>query len=370
MTVVTNTGKVIFLGNFSQFDTNETNSDYEDASALVGTTLSGFAANANIVDAIYDDTNDNGAISSDHFSGSTDTLNGSIIDVAMLVSVEILLDGGSTISRSVVGYQTQDGDVYLTDLFDRIPEGTRMQSLEVTGVSQTGDSSPVSGHQTSGNYYMDDIGFVCFAASTLIRTEHGDTPVEHLKTGDLVATKDNGFQPIRWIGCKHLSATQLGRHTHLRPVRIRAGALGENSPLQDLSVSPQHRILVQSKIASRMFDSCEVLVAAKHLCALEGIASNSEAKGVTYYHLLFDQHEIVTSNGAETESLYTGPEALKSISPSARLEVFGLFPELNDMSYLPKPCRKLINGHAGRQLVARHKKNFTPMRSTCPSDLD
>jgi hypothetical protein len=46
----------------------------------------------------------------------------------------------------------------------------------------------------------------CFVAGTLIRTEHGETPVEDIKAGDLVFTHDDGLQPIRWVGRRTVSA--------------------------------------------------------------------------------------------------------------------------------------------------------------------
>ena len=53
-----------------------------------------------------------------------------------------------------------------------------------------------------------------------------------------------------------------------RPIRIRAGTLGNGLPEADLIVSPQHRVLVRSGIARTLFGADEVLVAAKQLLAL------------------------------------------------------------------------------------------------------
>lgn len=76
--------------------------------------------------------------------------------------------------------------------------------------------------------------------------------------------------------------------------------MGAGIPDRDLLVSPQHRVLVRSAIAQRMFGSSEVLVAAKQLLQLPGISLAEDVAGVSYVHLLFDRHEIVVSNGAET----------------------------------------------------------------------
>ena len=53
-------------------------------------------------------------------------------------------------------------------------------------------------------------------------------------------------------------------------------------------------------------------MAAKDLLQVEGIDVVQDAESVTYVHCLLDRHQIVESEGAETESLFTGPEALKN----------------------------------------------------------
>lgn len=150
---------------------------------------------------------------------------------------------------------------------------------------------------------------------------------------------------------------------HLRPVRIFAGALGKGLPVSDLLVCPQHRILVRSRIAARIFDADEVLVAATQLTAISGIDIAEDEKEVEYFHFLFDQHEIVYAEGAETESLYTGPEALNALSAAAVREIFEIFPELVTLD--PKtpspPARRLIPGKLGRNLAKRHCNNQMPL---------
>ncbi|HRM75197.1 MAG TPA: Hint domain-containing protein, partial [Paracoccus sp. (in: a-proteobacteria)] len=99
------------------------------------------------------------------------------------------------------------------------------------------------------------------------------------------------------------------------------------------------------------------LVAAKQLLLIEGIDQVTEFDEVEYFHFLFDQHEIVFSNGAETESLFTGPEALKSVSAEQRGEILSLFPELNDLDYVAEPARMLLSGRLGRKLSQRLAQN-------------
>ena len=201
------------------------------------------------------------------------------------------------------------------------------------------------------------IEIICFCDGTEILTIDGPTTVEDLEEGDLVLTMDNGYQPVRWIGCKALSSADLDASSKLRPIRIAAGALGHGTPAKDLMVSRQHRVLLRSSIAGRMFGVEEVLVAAVKLVGLPGIKIAEDVESVKYYHILFDRHEIIFSNGAATESLFTGPEALKAVSEDARAELIALFPDITETT--TRVAARLIptKGKSLKRLVARHAKN-------------
>ena len=205
----------------------------------------------------------------------------------------------------------------------------------------------------------------CFTLGTLIETAQGDRLIETLRPGDMVLTRDNDQQCIRWIGRAHLDARRLDLQPNLRPIRIRAGAIGPGMPAQDLIVSPQHRILVRSAIAERMFHTGEVLVAAKHLLGLSGIEVLNPAEGVVYLHLLLDRHEILNSNGAWSESLYTGPQAIRGLPPAARRELRAIFPELNS-GHPPTGARRFLSGREGRRLALRHGKNSRDLVTAGP----
>lgn len=201
----------------------------------------------------------------------------------------------------------------------------------------------------------------CFGKGTLIQTPLGARKIEDLQIGDLVETVDNGAKPILWIGHSELTPSQILEHPNLAPVHIAAGALGKGLPETDLVVSPQHRILIRSKIAERMFDTSEVLIPAIKLVGLPGIKQNLTPKAISYYHILFDQHEVVVSNGAHTESLYTGKQALKAVGPAAFREITTLFPEIMDPEYIPPQARYIPKGKMMKQLTERHAKNNKPL---------
>ena len=203
-----------------------------------------------------------------------------------------------------------------------------------------------------------EVGLICFCRGALIKTTCGEMPVEALSVGDRVLTLDHGYQEIRWIGGRKVSASELETNPRLKPVRIRAGALGRGVPETDLSVSPQHRVLVSSPVALRMFGSSEVLIPANKLLVLPGIDIASEIEGVEYFHMLFDAHQVVWSNGALTESLFTGPEALKAVSPEARQEIATLFPDIVQPDFAPASARPIPrNGKQMKRLAERLAKN-------------
>jgi hypothetical protein len=91
------------------------------------------------------------------------------------------------------------------------------------------------------------VDVACFVQGTLIATPKGEKPIEYLKPGDLVLTRDNGVQDIRWIGSRHIGWQTLTSNPHLKPVVIRWGALDWGAPAHDLHVSPNHRILVRDE---------------------------------------------------------------------------------------------------------------------------
>ncbi|MEM9787565.1 MAG: Hint domain-containing protein [Pseudomonadota bacterium] len=201
----------------------------------------------------------------------------------------------------------------------------------------------------------------CFAAGTRIRTVRGPAKVEDLCPGTMIATADGGHAVLRKVLSRQLSGAELRAASNLWPVRITAGALGGGLPTRDLCVSRQHRMLVRSKIAKRMFGSAEVLIAAHQLTALPGIDLLQPKQSITYFHLLFDCHQVIFAEDAPSESLYLGPEALKSIHPDAREEILAIFPQFATSAQTPEPARPLPIGRLQSQLIARHVKNDKPV---------
>lgn len=258
--------------------------------------------------------------------------------------IDVDLNGNNTIGTGENGY-------YLIFIGDPPPADT---DLTIQGISSNNNAYP-----------HDDLGalVVCFARDTQIMTDRGQVAVQALGGGDLIMTRDAGLRPVRWIGSQRLSAATLNAFPNLRPIRIRAGALGEGCPSQDLLVSPQHRVLVRSRLAQDLFGADEVLVAAKQLLSIAGIETAEDLPEVEYFHFLLDDHQVVFANGAEAESLYTGRQALKAVGRAALDEIYAIFPELRDRDPddRPEAARRLLTGRQGRILAARHAAANRPL---------
>jgi len=171
-------------------------------------------------------------------------------------------------------------------------------------------------------------GVICFTPGTRIRTKDGTRLIEDLREGDLVQTKDNGLQPLRWIGSRRMSGVRLFAMPKLRPIRIAGGALGLEQPDTDLLVSPEHRMLVRGAVAQSLFNTSEVLVAAKDLINGTCITVDMQVREITYIHVLLDQHQIVWANGLETESFHPASAAFTTLDAEDRSRLLADYPQL------------------------------------------
>ena len=170
---------------------------------------------------------------------------------------------------------------------------------------------------------------ICFTPGTMIATAAGMRPVEDIKVGERLITRDNGFQELAWVGRRDLSFDQLSKAPQICPVTIAAGSLGNGLPVADLTVSPNHRLFILSAENRILFDEAEVLVPAKQLVGRPGI-TQAMPKSVSYIHLMCEQHELILSDSFWTESFQPKTNALLAIESDQRDELLTIFPELRE----------------------------------------
>lgn len=191
----------------------------------------------------------------------------------------------------------------------------------------------------------------CFVAGTRILTMQGQRAVEDLTPGDRIMTRDHGLQTLRWIGCRHVDASEIADFDSVRPIRITKGALGNGLPDRDLLVSPEHRVLISGDRVSELTGDDEALIAAKYLVGREGI-SVEDIHEVIFYHLMFDDHELVLSEGTWSESFLPGLSAMNGLDVEASEELYALYPELRVLPTPFKQARPSVDPVIARMLTA------------------
>jgi hypothetical protein len=224
----------------------------------------------------------------------------------------------------------------MTDFFGRFVEDVAEGYLsddaasEASGRTETSAKSPRP--RVSG-----------FAVGTKIVTHRGEKSIEDLLIGDRVFTRDNGLQSVLWIGETAPAAANVAI------VEIKAGALGNGLPENDLNIAVHHRVLLQSELALLMFDQREVFVEARHLVGLAGISQASvQASASECRVILLAQHEVIMANGAWAESFHFSPQNLSQLDQSQVTEIKSLFIDLDHQV----AARRALKGHEVRKFAA------------------
>ena len=362
----------VFLGNLVAFnaDQDENSEPDQHVNSLLNTYGS---FSAPLSDGMFELTLNSAADSlyaEDHFDlKAIDSLTydigaGEVTDdkeAGQLAGATITFANGFSVVSAVQVVQVSSGDSFLLiSDSQKAPYGQQtIQSVEITSLFHATRGFAPTGYE--GASFA-----ICFCNGTSVRTARGSVLIETLRVGDLVECDGKGMRPVRWIGCRVVGRPELERHENLRPIRITAGALGNGLPKRDLLISQQHRVMVTSLIAERMFGESDVLIAANKLTALAGVFVDYTVEQFAYFHMLFDEHEVIFAENIPSESLLLGEQAMKALDTRALNEIREVFPRVLDGDERPNPARTIPKGRMQRKLVQRHlrnKKSFVEDRS-------
>lgn len=166
----------------------------------------------------------------------------------------------------------------------------------------------------------------CLTPGTLVSTPRGLIKANDLRVGDLVDTVDCGPQPICWIQKRRLVFS--AGEEDFKPILIQKGSLAPCKPLNDLYLSPQHRVLLDGPLIKQKCGASEVLVPAKALTDRKGIRSTPGTASVEYVTVMFKSHQIILAEGVKVESYLPRPYAAQFLTKKATAELEGLFPGL------------------------------------------
>ena len=206
--------------------------------------------------------------------------------------------------------------------------------LEVTSNGETVNftvSDPLSSTyyahtDGSGGTLVTDSATLCFMPGTRISTPEGEVAVETLKRGDLVTTHLGEAKPVTWVG-RQTVARRFSTPLRNWPVRVKAAALGPQTPVRDLLVSPDHALWIDG-----------VLIQAGALVNGTSVVRETIVpEAWTYYHIELDDHSLILAEGAPAESFVDNIDRLHFDNWA---EHEALFPDGKPVNELPYPRAK------------------------------
>ncbi len=269
-----------------------------------------------------------------------DTFN--LVDLGEPGSSTITITGGE-------GSETTGDTLNFGGLIGNLGQVTITNADDANG-GLTGFATLADG--TVVNFSEIETLIVCYAKGTQILTDRGERPIETLRPGDLVLTADDGLQTVEWIGKR----TVLGIGNNA-PIRFAPGVLGAS---RALTVSPQHRMLMQGADIEMLFGMSEVFAPAKALVDGQGVTHHPVAE-VTWYHLLLPRHAVIFANGVASESFFPAEQALCALDQAARADLLVQRPDLRarlaNYGATARPClstkeASLIRAHYRTALAA------------------
>ena len=193
-------------------------------------------------------------------------------------------------------------------------------ALPLSPMTSAADYTLVATAPPPAEVRLADLLCVSFARGTMITLADGrQRPIEDLTQGDKVLTRDHGPQPLRWLG--HATLRAVGAFA---PVVITAGTLGN---MDDLIVSPHHRVFLYQRHKRAGLETSELLVQARYLIDGERVFQR-EGGFVDYFSLVFDRHEIIYAEGVPAESLMVTDATLHRLPSALADDVKRRFPGL------------------------------------------
>lgn len=172
---------------------------------------------------------------------------------------------------------------------------------------------------------LSDLMCLSFHRGTRVTLASGaQVLIEKLEPGMMLLTRDNGPQPLRWIG-----RTVLRARGAFAPVVIRAGVMGNEG---DLVVGPHHRLFLYQRKRLPGTARAELLVQARHLVDDDAVYRR-EGGFAEYFSLVFDRHEIIYAEGVPVESLLVSEASIVRLPPELAEDVREAFPALRQVQH-------------------------------------
>jgi hypothetical protein len=197
------------------------------------------------------------------------------------------------------------------------------------------------------------IDMLCLLAGTQVTTPGGVVNVEDLAIGDAVMTSDGKVAPIQWIG-RRVVATAFADRGRDLPVRVRAGALGENLPARDLLVSPCHALLVEG-----------VLVHAGAIVNGTTIVRETVMPAMfVYYHIELEDHSLILAEGVAAETFVDNADRMSFDNWKEHLQLYPEGRTVKELPYARAASARQVPQSVQRLIASRVPAVSEPVRQT------
>lgn len=158
---------------------------------------------------------------------------------------------------------------------------------------------------------------------SMILTDQGPRLIEDLKAGDMVITKDLGFQKLKYIAFRDVD---LRAQPASAPIKVDCQLLG----LDHASYfEPDQYFSIRHQMFEMMFGAPEVLIRCGDLSDQPGFERVQNLTSVTYVALGFARRHIISCNGAQIEigAMAQKPTRMRLGAEEARLALQLLTPK-------------------------------------------
>lgn len=130
----------------------------------------------------------------------------------------------------------------------------------------------------------------CLGTGTMIATDEGPQPIDWLRPGDRILTRDNGYQPLLWLG-QHVVPRRSPAAT--RPLVVPADCFGPAQPERPMIASRGLGVLLAGHELELWFAEAEMLASLHDIAPDAALREGRQP----LYSLLFAAPEIVLAEG-------------------------------------------------------------------------
>lgn len=228
--------------------------------------------------------------------------------------------------------------------------GTSLQGVEETAAKGDGQSTQRSPDGDTNFIVATPTPKSCFLAGTRISTPDGPVLVEDLAIGQVLCTP-TGTTEVLWLGVQTVSP-RFNPADRLRPVEVRAGALGNGLPMRNLRLTSDHALELDGLLIN-----AGALVGAP---GIDWVPKADLGRRYRVYHIETRAHEIVLAEGAAAETFIDYVDRSAFDNYDEYLSLYGTdrtiaehnAPRISSTRHIPAGLRRRLGLDAGCPLSA------------------